>query len=86
MTEVRVGQLWQDADPRIQRDSEGTLRRLVKVTAVFDKTATVVTWYERLLRGEWHRKGEPRAGVIRLTRFRPISTGYRLIQDVEEQS
>ncbi|GAA3750285.1 DUF6354 family protein [Micromonospora maritima] len=71
---VRVGQIWADNDKR----SEG---RLVKVTAVDSTHADVIAV---------DAHGEPSPSIlrarrtrIRLNRFRPTSTGYRLVRDVE---
>lgn len=72
--EVRVGQIWQDNDPRIAEMKKG--RRLISVTAVGDTHATVETWYEDEI-GK-----NSRTGRVRLNRFRPSSTGYKLIADV----
>lgn len=67
MTEVRVGQVWADNDPR----SEG---RKVRIIHVDGTHATV---------GPADPKARGRATRIRLDRFKPTSTGYRLIQDAE---
>lgn len=68
--DVRVGQIWQDCDKRLR--GERTLEVL-----------------QRLPNGAVCRvffRGEPMRNkpttVILLRRFRPNSTGYRLIQDV----
>lgn len=78
---VRVGQVWQDNDKR----SYGRKLRVVEI----DKThATVELVTQRgrawsgLAPGEPPRVQSGRRTRIRLDRFRPTSTGYRLIQDV----
>lgn len=67
---VQPGQIWADNDPR----SEG---RQVRIVAVDGTHATVelVTG-----RGVGHDAAKPgRRTRIRLDRFRPTSTGYRLV-------
>lgn len=79
MPDVRVGQVWQDADRRI---TDG--RRLMRIIAVGSPSqsrARVVSWYEREIDGSWERISEERPSVIRLDRFKPIATGYRLIEE-----
>jgi hypothetical protein len=71
---VRVGQVWQDADKR----GYGRRVRVVEV----DATHAVVELF--VGRGTGNDQAKPgRRTRIRLDRFRPTSTGYRLIQDVE---
>jgi uncharacterized protein DUF6354 len=72
---VRVGQLWQDNDPRIVEARKG--RRLLRVTHVGPTHAQVETWYEDEI-GK-----NSRTGRVRLARFVPSTTGYRLIEDVD---
>jgi hypothetical protein len=72
--EVRAGQLWQDNDPRIAEMKRG--KRLVRVTVVGDTHAQVETWYDGDI------GVNSRTGRVRLDRFRPSSTGYKLIEDV----
>lgn len=79
MPEVRVGQLWQDNDRRI--DPDRRMVRIVEVGSPGPNAVQVVTWYEQLVGGEWIRKTAQRPGTIRLSRFVPISTGYRLIEE-----
>lgn len=62
---VRPGQLWIDNDTRNYR---GT--RFIAVTAVDATHATCESWY--------NAPGNSRTTRIRLSRFRPNSTGYRL--------
>ncbi|HEU4751613.1 MAG TPA: DUF6354 family protein [Armatimonadota bacterium] len=66
--DVRPGQIWADNDKR----SAG---RKVRVVEVGETHATV----EQVITGQTARK--PRRSLIRLDRFRPTSTGYRLISD-----
>lgn len=65
-TAVRVGQVWQDNDTRQRNDP--TPRR-GKVVKIFGGFATV----------EWNTG---RTTQVSLKRFRPNSTGYKLIKDV----
>lgn len=69
---VRVGQIWADNDKR----SHG---RRIRIVAV-DSTHALVELY--VPRGAGHVHAKPgRRTRIRLDRFRPTSTGYRLISD-----
>lgn len=67
--QVRVGQVWQDNDKRYRRRP-----RFLQVTFVGAEAATCEAWYD-----------EPgylaRTVRVRLDRFKPTSTGYRLVQD-----
>lgn len=72
--EVRVGQIWQDNDPR----ADGRTIRIVEVDATH---ATVELVSQRAV---GHQQAKPgRRSRIRLDRFRPTSTGYRLVEDAE---
>jgi hypothetical protein len=83
---VRVGQIWQDNDKR----SRG---RKLLVVKIGKKYATVElvdarTWPNRSasLRDDDPRRAQPgRRTYIRLDRFRPTSTGYRLVEDAPTQ-
>jgi hypothetical protein len=68
---VRPGQIWADNDKR----SEG---RHIRVLEVDDTHATVV---QVDIRGMVDSRTRQRQTRIRLDRFRPTSTGYRLVQD-----
>lgn len=69
---VRVGQIWQDNDKR----GYGRRVRVVEV----DETHALVELH--VPRGAGHMHAKPgRRTRIRLDRFRPTSTGYRLVQD-----
>lgn len=93
--DVRPGQVWADNDPRsvgrtlrvdrLLNDAKGeyavctvltntkfVTNRLAQVAAAPDRWAPVQD-----------RRG--RQTSVRLTRFRPISTGYRLVTDVQEE-
>ncbi len=72
MPEVRVGQLWQDNDPRIVEVGKGA--RYVRVTHVGVTHATVESWYAS-------DPDNTRTGRVRLNRFAPSSTGYRLVEE-----
>jgi hypothetical protein len=75
--DVRVDQVWQDADPRLERHG---IDRRVRVVEVDDTHATV----ERFIPpGAEHLHTRPsRRTRIRLDRFRETSTGYRIVEDV----
>lgn len=66
--EVRVGQLWRD------NDSRNRAPRFVRVTGIEQYRAVCEAWYEE-------PGATSRTVRIRLDRFRPTSTGYRLIED-----
>ena len=66
-----VGQVWQDNDPRVDE-------RLVRIMAVSDEVAWCVAWYPK------SRDVPPRRVRIKLSRFRPTSTGYRFVRDESE--
>lgn len=75
-TVIRPGQIWQDNDKR----SYGRKVRVVET----DTTHALVELY--VPRGAGHLHAKPgRQTRIRLDRFRPTSTGYRLIQDAPEE-
>jgi hypothetical protein len=61
MSEVRIGQLWKDNDPRVPN-------RYLKILDVKDGYA-----YARVLAGKQTK--------IKLSRFKPTSTGYILISE-----
>lgn len=72
MTEVKVGQVWQDCDKRMSG-------RCIRVMAIKDgkalcSRAVQSSW------GEWFRL-PGRQVRISLSRFKPTSTGYRLLED-----
>jgi hypothetical protein len=69
----RPGQVWKDNDPRIRADHG--CDRLVRITSVDDDgRATCEAWYEK--------PGERSRTVrIRLSRFKPTSTGYAFVRD-----
>jgi hypothetical protein len=69
-TTVRPGQIWADNDKR----SNG---RELRIERVDDQYAYAVSP---------GRGGRFQQTRIRLDRFRPTSTGYRLVQDVEATS
>ena len=69
---VHVGQIWQDNDKR-------SVGRKVRIVEVGDThaDAELVT-----ARDGGHREAKPgRRSRIRLDRFRPTATGYRLVRD-----
>lgn len=67
MSEVRVGQVWADNDSR----SEG--RKLMVMAITDGKAICSVAWPDNKTR---------KRTAIRLDRFKPTSTGYRLVSDV----
>lgn len=79
MDEVKVGQLWLDNDKRNRAD------RFVRVTAIEEqvdpfkhhryKVATCEAWYDE-------PGAKSRTVHIRVDRFKPNTTGYRLVEDV----
>jgi hypothetical protein len=75
--EVRVGSVWADNDPR----SAGRTLRVDAIdggkavcTILTNTDSANVGWQQRDMRGKQTR--------ISLTRFKPTSTGYRLVEDV----
>lgn len=79
LPDVRPGQIWADNDKRIPRSNQ----RYLRVQSVSDPYAVV----ERVIQldtGQWvSDEARTRATThIRIARFRPNSTGYRLVKDV----
>jgi len=62
--QVKVGQIWQDNDPRL------TYIRRLKVLEIVGEKAIVQ-----------HTSGLGPKTKIRLNRFRPTSTGYKLVSE-----
>lgn len=70
--DVRPGQIWRDNDRR----SVGRTVRVLSVDATHANVELVTP------RDGGHRGARPgRQSRIRLDRFRPTATGYRLVQD-----
>lgn len=77
--DVKVGQLWQDNDKRNRAP------RFVRVTSIREvvdpfkhhtyEVATCEAWYDEA-------GSKSRTVQIRADRFKPTTTGYRLIEDV----
>lgn len=68
-----AGQIWQDCDPRIELD-RGCVR-LVRIGSVdSDGKATCEAWYDEV-------GAKSRTVRIKLSRFKPTSTGYRFVRD-----
>lgn len=65
---VEPGQLWIDNDKRLPHT------RFVRVVSIVEDRAVVMTWYDK-------PGSIARGGTIRLDRFRPIATGYRLAEN-----
>ena len=68
-TSVQVGQVWQDNDRR-----HGT--RYLRIDAIDQDRAVCVAWYDEA-------GAKSRVVRIRLDRFKPTSTGYRLLPEEE---
>lgn len=64
--EVKVGQVWEDNDPRQQK--QGVAVRRIKVLEIADGKALCQ-----------HPSGQGRKTKIRLDRFRPTKSGYKLV-------
>jgi hypothetical protein len=95
---VRVGQVWEDCDKR----AKGRRVRIVEIRNIHipgrgsvgtgTPHAAVELVSERGRPWSGLRPGEParaepgRRTTIRLDRFRPTSSGYRLVEDVPEES
>lgn len=67
--EVKVGQVWEDNDPRIIRG--GHAPRRVKILEIKDGRALVQ-----------HPSGMGRKTKVRVDRFRPTASGYKLVENV----
>lgn len=84
MTEVKPGQVWADNDPR----SDGRTLRVDRIEG--DKAAcTVLTNTQQADLGlrdnsPWVRDMRGKTTRISLSRFRPTSTGYRLLSEGED--
>jgi len=88
--DVRVGQVWADNDPRISKHSP----RLLRVERIDENGSSQnghphaeCVLVERLTDGAgqptgWARR-TTRISRIRLARFKPTQTGYRLVEDVQ---
>lgn len=75
--QVKPGQVWADNDPRHEHRR---LIRVVRVTGPSDarpNSARCVAWYE----DGPHANRDARDTWIRLDRFRPTATGYRLVSE-----
>lgn len=71
MTTVKVGQVWQDNDPRCQQREFVRRLRIIEVGPTHALCET--------LSGLKCRRKKP--SRIRLDRFRPTSTGYKLVSE-----
>lgn len=88
MADVRVGQVWADNDPRVAG-------RTLRVDAIEGgkATCTVLTndddtqaLIDNPLRAPWANRSDRRGRETRisLSRFKPTSTGYRLIEEATD--
>jgi hypothetical protein len=76
MTEVKPGQTWADADPR----SAGRTLRVESIEG--DKVVcTILTNADSYKGGAWQKDMRGKTTRISLSRFKPTSTGYRLVED-----
>ena len=66
--EVKVGQVWEDWDIRTRVSGP---RRRIKIMEIKDGRATVQ-----------HPSGTGTKTKIRVDRFKPTTTGYKLVEDV----
>lgn len=66
--EVKVGQTWEDNDPRSK--AQGILPRRIKVLEISDGKALCQ-----------HPSGLGRKTKIRLDRFRPTASGYKFVSE-----
>jgi hypothetical protein len=74
-TEVKPGQVWQDNDPR----SVGYKHIILEITEKNGEPAALIRYWPE---GN-NSSGKPEGlRKILLRRYRPNSTGYRLIKDV----
>ncbi|MEU4772945.1 hypothetical protein [Micromonospora sp. NPDC023644] len=86
MPTVRPGQVWADNDPR----GYGRQIRVIAIEpaqpAKPHHRAVPARALVEQVTARTHDDGQPgRRTRIRLDRFRPTSTGYRLVQDAEAQ-
>lgn len=83
MTEVRPGQVWADNDPR----NEGRTLRVDEVggEVVLCTVLTLSHLVQELVdKGSpWAKDVRGKQRTISLRRFKPTSTGYRLLEDTE---
>jgi hypothetical protein len=68
--EVRPGQLWVDNDPRSKRT------RYLRVSEIEGERARCEAWYDEA-------SSLARTVRIKLSRFRPTRSGYRLVEDAK---
>ena len=66
----KIGQVWQDNDPRF-RSGPPRLLTIVEIDRFGYATCQVE-----------NRKGKLRRTFIRLDRFKPTGSGYKLVQDM----
>lgn len=73
MSDVQIGQLWVDNDPRAERT------RYLFVTDLESDRAVCESWYDEI-------NSTSRTVRIKTARFKPTSNGYRLATDQERAS
>lgn len=77
MTEIKPGQVWADNDPR----SKG---RTIRVLRVEETHAVVIVLSARIHAQQAERnRAEGAERRVRLDRFKPTRTGYRLVKEVD---
>ena len=83
-TIVRPGQAWADNDKRVKGRTLRVLR-LYETRALCETVTNDDATQQRIDRGDrTARDMRGKTTSISLDRFRPTSTGYRLVQDVED--
>jgi hypothetical protein len=78
--DVQVGQVWLDYDARLRRRLWG-VQRLVRVVEIVDVDG--MTWpYAKVVTSlDGGKNWGSRQTRIRIRRFRPTSTGYKLVEE-----
>jgi hypothetical protein len=79
--EVKVGQIWKDNDRRVKQESGyDRFLRIDRVNGDRAECSHVTTAPD----GSWHawyRRGRRSFVEVKLSRFRPTSSGYLLVRD-----
>jgi hypothetical protein len=80
MPDVRPDQVWADNDPR-------SVGRTLRVDQIEDgkATCTVLTNRDAADLNDWGTDMRGRTVSIKVSRFKPTSTGYRLIKDAPSE-
>ncbi|MDR6219015.1 hypothetical protein [Deinococcus soli (ex Cha et al. 2016)] len=72
---VTAGQIWEDADPRMN----GRQLQVHAISGAYAECYQVIKGTTLLAPGEHTRQNNGKPRRIRLDRFKPTSTGYRLL-------